>query len=233
MSMTRCLALAALMAAPAAATHAQAGAAPFDAARLVLGRDSFSVVVQGMNVGWQVGWLEKTPGGYTYNEKAQIGPSGSEAQVRFSDRFAMQSMTASGSSAGQSLLVSLEYADGRARGTASLPSPAGQQEQKVDVAVPGNVVDDAALRVLLTALPWAPGASWQVPILSSTAGQVIAVELTTGPKQQVTVPAGTFEVYAAQVGGVGQPLTMFVTAAAPHRVVKVEVAGMLQFVLEK
>jgi multimeric flavodoxin WrbA len=44
-------------------------------------------------------------------------------------------------------------------------------------------------------------------------------------EESVTVPAGTFAVYRAELTGGPQPLTFFVTKEAPFRLVKVSVPG--------
>ncbi|MCL4865654.1 MAG: hypothetical protein KJZ47_07150, partial [Gemmatimonadales bacterium] len=52
--------------------------------------------------------------------------------------------------------------------------------------------------------------------------------------ETITVPAGSFEVFRAELTGGPSPVTVFVTTAAPHHVVKVAPAGApIEIVLVK
>jgi hypothetical protein len=229
MRWTRNFAIAALLFVPVAA-RAQA---PFDASKLTASRDSFTVLIQGAPQGWQVTTVERTAEGFVVRDLAQLGPTTSTTEIRMSDVLAMQSMKIAGEVGGQAIGIQLAYADGRAKGSAQLPTPQGIEPRDLDVEVPVGVVDDNALKSLLASLPLAAGATWQIPVMSPALGQVLTTTLTVGAAEQVTVPAGTFDVFPAQLGGAGQPVTFYMTSAAPHRLVKISIAGVVDVVLEK
>ena len=49
-----------------------------------------------------------------------------------------------------------------------------------------------------------------------------------------TVPAGTFETYRVEQTGGEAPITLYVTTAAPHRIVRITFAGQpIEMVLAK
>jgi hypothetical protein len=69
-------------------------------------------------------------------------------------------------------------------------------------------------------------------VLSSGTGEVRQLTLTVTGTETVTVPAGAFEAFRAELTGGPAPVTMFVTTAAPHHVVKYAPAGLpLEIVL--
>jgi hypothetical protein len=74
-------------------------------------------------------------------------------------------------------------------------------------------------------LPWSADATWSFPVLSSGEGTVKTYTLKVTGTESVTVPAGTVETYKVEMSGGQQPVTMYITTAAPHQVMKITVAG--------
>jgi hypothetical protein len=95
----------------------------------------------------------------------------------------------------------------------------------VDTEVPSGIIDDNTVTALIPALPWAADASWTFPVLSSGDGTVKTYTLKVTGTESVTVPAGTFEAYTVSMSGGQQPVTMYITTAAPHQLVKLTVLG--------
>ena len=126
------------------------------------------------------------------------------------------------------------FAGGRATGSAMAPSPQGIKTTSVDVAVPAGAVNDAALNAIVPALRWAPGAKFGVSLFSASKNSVVPGSLAVSGTEKVTVPAGTFDVYRAELTGGDQPMTLYVTTAAPNRMVKMAIVGTpLEIVLVK
>jgi hypothetical protein len=232
MSRLRAIALAAVLILTPAATHAQSPASPFDFARLTPQRDSFSVVAQGAPAGWQVLELERAEHGYVFRERTQLGATSAVMEVHFAGTGTMLRMRASGDVNADSFSLELNYGTDRATGTLAVSRPQGRQEQELDAAVTPQTIDDNALKALLPALPWADGAEWQLDVLVPTAGRTLNMTLRVTETASVTVPAGTFETFVAQLEGAGQPVHFFVTRAAPHRLVRVSIAAV-DFLLAK
>jgi hypothetical protein len=205
---------------------------PFDASRLSPARDSFTVMLQGAPQGWQVSSIEKTPAGFVITERAELAGTATQTTIQLDGSLHVQSTKVEGTANGEAMGLQLTYADGRAKGGATVPSMAGMQSVTFDIETPGNIVDDNSLKLLVPALPLEPGAEFLIPILSPAANGVVQTKLTIGQAEQVTVPAGTFEVYPASLDGAGQPVTFYLTTAAPHRLVKLSIAGMIELVRE-
>ncbi len=214
----------------------KAGALDLDMSKLVPRRDSFTIMVQGNPFGFQTNALEKSDDGWRYTANAQLATLLQEtSELRFTDKIEMKSLAESGKFQGQDTKTELTYADGRVKGSAMTPTPAGTVETKsVDAEVPAGVLDDNALQAVLPALKWGPNAKWTLPVFSGGEATLRQLTLSVAGTESVTVPAGTFETYRVEVTGGQAPRTFYVTTAAPHRLVKVSTAGVpIEFVLAK
>ena len=210
---------------PSALTVA-AQSLPVDIAKLVARTDSFTILVQGNPFGFQKSTLTKTADGYLYVEESQIGPIMSQkTEVALSGTGETRTVAQSGKVQGQDMKIDVTVADGRAKGSATTPGPQGMKTVQVDTEVPAGIVDDNGVTALIPALPWAAGASWSFPVLASGDGTVKTYTLEVTGTESVTVPAGSFETYKVSMSGGQQPVTLFITTEAPHRVVKITVAG--------
>lgn len=233
---------------PAAQLSAAPSALDLDLSKLVARSDSFTIDFQGRPLGWQKVTLEKTADGFRYTAESQIGAQLRQQSVLLLDRRAtLHQVTQRGTVQGQALNTDLVFDGGRVKGTAAVPSAMGIQTVSVDTTVPAGVTSDEALGAIFPALRWAPGARWTIPSFSPTAGGLRQLTLAVTGTDTVTVPAGTFPVYraeltmptpaAAQASGnapAQQTVMYYVTISAPHRLVKVVPPGPpLEVVLEK
>lgn len=102
---------------------------------------------------------------------------------------------------------------------------------EIDSAV-GIVVDDNALQALVPALPLAEGASWRLTMFSAGRNLLVPMTLAVTGRAEVEVPAGRFDAWRVEAAGAESVIAFAVSAAAPRRVLRVEVVGSpLEFVL--
>lgn len=208
--------------------------AALDSSRLAAASDSFAVLAGGATIGGQRLTLERVEAGWRYTESTEItGRMKQRTTVLFTADLTPLSVSQTGSAMGDSMGVSIEYAGGRATGTARTPSPEGRMEGRaLDVEVPAGVVDDNLLQPLLTALPWSDSAAWRIDLFSGGRGQVSATVLEVTGVETVAVPAGAFETYRVEIRREDTPAAFWITTAAPHRVVKVaSLVAPIEFVL--
>jgi hypothetical protein len=155
-------------------------------------------------------------------------------EVEFAPDGTMRSTKQTGQVRGQNTSIEIAYHDGRAQGSATTPAAAGLVTTAIDTAVAAGAVDDNLLTTVLPALQWSPTASITLPVFLSGKGYVQPVTLAVKGTEQLTVPAGTFEVYRVELSGGQASVAMFVTTDATHRLVKIAPRGApLEFVLAK
>jgi hypothetical protein len=232
--MTRSLlALAALLLASAPAA-AQA-ALPVDLTARAVGVDSFAIRLQGREVGHQLATFVADGPGWRYTEATVMtGRMEQTTVVALGPDGAMRSVEQRGTGRGLPMATDLAYADGRVRGRSSNPAADGTITAfDIDSAV-GAVVDDNALQALVPALPLAEGAGWSATMFSAGQNRLVPIRLAVAAREEVEVPAGRFDTWRVELSGAAAPLAFSVTAAAPRRVVRVQVIGApFEFVLVK
>jgi hypothetical protein len=92
-------------------------------------------------------------------------------------------------------------------------------------------VDDNAVQALLPALKWQPDARWTINVFSAGQGETKPWTLAVAGVEQVTVGGKPVEAYKADLTGPAAPISMWVTTAAPHTLVKIAVVGQpLEFI---
>jgi hypothetical protein len=202
-------------------------ALPVDVSRLVARRDSFVVMVQGRPFGFQRGVLESTADGLRYTEETQIPAAGVQqtTTLALGPKGELRQVTQTGKAQGQDTKIDVTYAAGRVKGSATTPAQGGPKTIAIDTTIAAGTIDDNAIQALLPGLPWAVGARWSAPVFASGQGASTQMTLAVAGEESVTVPAGTFAVYRAELSGGPQPVTFYVTKAAPFRLVKVAIAG--------
>jgi hypothetical protein len=204
-------------------------------AALTARRDSFAVRFNGTDAGWMRGVLEKTAEGFRYTEDTHIG-GGFIVQttvLEMDAAGAMKSVRQTGKVQGQDAAIDVVYAGGRAKGTAAAPDPKTGQIKKitVDTALTAGTVDDNAVQALVPALPWRRDAKWTFNVLSAGQGEIKPWTVTVSDVETVTVGGKPVEAFKADLIGPAAPLTMWVTTAAPHLLVKLAIVGQpLEFV---
>ena len=95
----------------------------------------------------------------------------------------------------------------------------------VDTVLPPGTLDEDAVAFAVPAFPLEAGKSFTVSFYSPSDGTVKALTFKVGALESVVVPAGTFQAYRIAVTGSRVPFTVYVSAAAPRRVVKTEYLG--------
>jgi zinc protease len=206
----------------------KAGALDIARDRILATSDSFAVMVQGNALGYQKSSLVKAEGGWLYTEDSQIaGVISQHTEVRFTEALEMRSVAQNGKQAGKETKINVTYAGGRAKGSASTPQPpAGEiKTVAVDAEVPAGAVDDNIITALFPGLKFAAGAKIPVTVFQSGKGAAVTLTMTVAGEEEVKVPAGSFTVWKVEMSGGEQPGTFYVEKAAPHRLIKLGIAG--------
>jgi zinc protease len=209
--------------------------ARLDAAALVPFSDSSAVLLGGNAAGWSRTSLERTADGFRFVEETQIGGAIQQrTEVLLAADGTPRSATQRGSVQGQEARIDLAYAAGRVTGTAVTPGTEGPKTAAVDAPVPAEVVDENLLSAALRTLPLAPGSQHTLSVFSSSANAVQTRTFRVTAAERVTVPAGSFDVLRVESAGGPAPVTYYVTADAPRRLVKLDaLGGQLQVVLAR
>lgn len=199
-----------------------------NAGALVARSDSFAVILQGNAVGSQVSKLEKVAGGWKYTESLVIAMAGIQQStiLTFSDALEMQEVHQTGTQGGQASKIDVSYAGGRAKGSATTPSQTGPKTVAVDAEMPKGAIDDNAIQPMVGAMKWSAGAKNPVAAFQSGKGTLAQLTLTVVGEEKVKVAAGEFDAWKVEMTGGEAPITLFVTKAAPYRVIKLAPAGM-------
>lgn len=100
-------------------------------------------------------------------------------------------------------------------------------ETPVEVATRGSVWSDGAgLETLVAALPLVEGYRTRVPVLETETTTVDTVEVMVTGAEEVTTPAGSFDVWRVRLGSSAHPdreETWLVRRGSPHHLVRAEV----------
>jgi zinc protease len=206
----------------------KAAALDLDMSAIVPRRDSFTILLNGTPLGWQRGIVEQIPDGYRYTEDLRLASFVEQTTLLEFDRAGrMLSVKQTGKQQGQPATIDVRYAGGRAKGTASTPDPATRQVKSVtiDTALAEGTIDDNAVQALVPALRWAPGAKWTVNVLSAGQGEIKPWTLNVTGTEPVKLGAQTIEAYRAELNGGPAPVILWVSTAAPHRLLKLGIAG--------
>ena len=173
----------------------KAAAVALDASRIVAGRDSFVVMLQGNAFGYQTHEVARTADAVTVTNTAVLGPLGTQTTtITMSPTLEMRRVVQTGKLGGRDVGVDVAYAGGRAKGSAMSPQPTGEVKSvTIDNEVPAGVIDDNAVATLLPALAWAPNAKFTLPVFASGNAQMQPLAVSVAGVEAVTVPAGTFQ----------------------------------------
>ncbi len=204
----------------------KAAALTIDPSRLTPHLDSLLITARGQAIGIQVGELLRAGDSLVYTERSAVGPTLSQVTRLVLDTLGvLRHVEQAGKVRGQDTRMALAYGGGRVRGNGVVAGPQGPVNFSADTSVSGPILDDNAIQLLLPALPWAINTRWTFEVYTSGENRVRPMTLTAADITTTTVPAGTFETYRAELDGGPQRVTFFVTTAAPHRVVRVAIAG--------
>ncbi|MDB4918000.1 MAG: putative zinc protease [Gemmatimonadetes bacterium] len=210
-------------------------ALPVDITKLVARSDSFTVMVQGNPLGFQTQSLTKTESGYSYHEVTQIGPFlQQDVVVLFGNDLSPVSVKGMGKVQGNAMNVDVSFANGRAKGSSTTPSPTGMRTVMVDTTMAPGVLESDMVAVMVPALRWAPNAKFTVSSFDASSGATRQTTMAVVKTESITVPAGTFSAYRVEITGGEQTQTIFISATAPYRVLKIALTGQpVEFVLVK
>lgn len=196
-------------------------------AALRASNDSFSVMVQGQNFGYQVTSIERGPAGWVFREQTSIGPIiQQQTTVEFSNAVTMLRTEQTGRVQGNDLRLNVRYSDGKATGEGITPGQTGMQPVNYrDVAIPAGAVDDNLLVALLPFFSWAEGGSVDVAVFATGRGVVERRSFRVEGVEVVNITLGTFPAYRVSYSGGEAPGTYWIERDAPHRVLKFGPAG--------
>jgi len=206
-----------------------------DLSALATRRDSFAVRFNGAEAGWMRGVFDKTADGFRYVEDTRLG-GGFVVQtttLEMDPSGAMTSIKQVGKVQGQDALIDVVYTGGRARGTASSPDPQSGQIKKltIDTVLAEGTLDDNAVQALIPAFRWKPGGKWTFNVLSAGQGEIKPWTLAVAGLETLTIGGKPVETFKAELSGPSAPLTLWVSVAAPHTLLKIAIAGQpLEFV---
>jgi zinc protease len=205
----------------------KAQALDLDLAALVPRRDSLAIMVQGTQLGWLRGVLEKTPDGFRYVEDTRIANFVTQTTTLDMDlRAEMKQIAQQGTVQGIAAAINVSFAGGRAKGSASTPGQDGQVRTiEIDTTFAPGTLDDNAVQALLPAFRWASGAKWVFPVLSTGQGEFRTMTLAVTGQESLTIAGQAVECYTVELTGGQQPVNFWITTAAPHRLMKLTVAG--------
>jgi zinc protease len=205
------------------AIEVAAAAETFDGARLEPGTLTYRLVVQGNPMGTVTSRLARDGDEWVATSRTESPVINQEVEARFTvaDLTPISSVTTMRQGP-VTMGADLRYADGRVTGRVELPEQMGGARD-VDTEVPAGTLlpgmDDSVIAVA----DLAEGRSITLPVFDMVAGTTTLTFRVAGV-ESVTVPAGTFDAYRVEVSG-PQAITLFVRRAAPHVVLRRELAA--------
>jgi len=206
-----------------------------DLSALASRRDSFSVRFNDTEAGWMRGVFDKTADGFRYIEDTRLG-GGFVVQtttLEIDPTGAMKSVKQVGKVQGQDAAIDVVYTGGRAKGTSSSPDPQSGQIKRltIDTVLTEGTLDDNAVQALIPAFKWQPDSKWTFNVLSAGQGEIKPWTLAVSGLEPVTIGGKQVEAFKAELSGPAAPLTIWVSTAKPHSLLKIAIAGQpLEFV---
>ncbi len=198
----------------------------FDPSQLVVGRDSFTIMVQGNPLGALTRTIERTMQGdrpvFSVKSEIQIGALGGQSAEYVLDAASLDPITydQAASQMGQTIQTQLTYGEGgRVTGSVS-----GAVEATIDTVFGTPVYDLDMLSTIVPTMALADGASFTLAIFQPTTQTFSQETLNVTDGGMVTVPAGEFDTWQVNVSG-QLPWIFMVSKADPRLVVKMEIAG--------
>jgi hypothetical protein len=201
-----------------------------DPSKIRVATDSFDVVlVQGAqtrSVGYEKTEVARSGSDFVYTENVAIPVAGIQQNttVTFTPSLAVKALKQSGAMHGQQLSSSLSATGNRIKGTSVTPLPTGPKTVQIDTVLAPGVMESNILMALLPSLDLSDNFKLTVNAFDSGSGSIDPVTIRVTGKESTTVPAGTFDTYRVEVAG-KQTSNLLVTRAAPHRIVKIMLAG--------
>lgn len=188
--------------------------------------DSFVVIAGGIESGWRRHSLERTPTGYRFVEAyyfgRSIGPTTHRTtEVILSPDLVVDSVRSRGRRLGQDVDFAVSYSGRAVRGWSTVTESGNSRRVAIDTTLPDSAFDVSALMAVLPALDWRVGVKVTLiqfdPEDATTQTDILSVVA----EEQVTVPAGTFDVFRAEWTRPGNLRLLWYTRSLPHRLVRV------------
>lgn len=198
----------------------------FDPSQLVVGRDSFAIIVQGNLFGALTRTIERSMQDdrpvFLVKSEIQMGAMGGQSAEYVLDAASLDPITyeQSANQMGRTVQVQLTYGEGgRVTGSVS-----GADEASIDTVFGTPVYDLDMLSTIVPTMALADGASFTLAIFQPTTQTFSQETVSVTDGGMVTVPAGEFDTWQVNVSGQLAWIFM-VSKADPRRVVKMEIAG--------
>jgi zinc protease len=121
----------------------------------------------------------------------------------------------------QSMSQNLVYANGKITGASKMP----QGDKTIDAAAPAGTLLSGMDQFAIMLANFAATKEVSLPVFNAQSGTVSNFVAKVVGESQVTVPAGTFDVYDLDVSGAEGSMKVFVAKQAPHVIVKQEFAA--------
>ncbi len=192
-----------------------------DASRLRNVRDSFVVVLQGKESGWQR--LTATSQGSRWHVGDAIVIDGfvrQESAVVLDAQFHQVSLRQEGEMRKAPMKITLDFADGRVKGSALTPAGAAGGAVAIDTTVAATTLDDNAVMPLLVGVRWRDSLAFSFPVLASGKGTTTPWSLRVLGRDTTTVPAGHFETWRVEMQSGQRRSIVHVTRDPPYRIIR-------------
>ena len=204
-----------------AAPAAQATTSSVTSIRLVT--DSFAVRFQHVPEGADALSMIETDSGYRYVERLSLPPIFRLVEVDMDAALHIRrarSETRVGSRIGRS---DVRYVHGRAQGTAT--PLMGRSAVAIDTLLPPGAFDGVALYPMVLSRRWQVGQVDTLTIWDTDELSITRQTFRITGAERVRVPAGEFDALRAELSTTQLPVTLWLSAAVPHRLLKVTSAN--------
>jgi hypothetical protein len=191
-----------------------------------VGSDSMVVHFNGVPDGTHVLSLKRTSTGYRYSEHLSLRPLMTrEVVVDFDAAFRITCSNSQTTFGDQRFSSALKFRDGRARGYVFPLEGVPGKQVPVDTALPPGTIDGLALFPIILNGPWRIGLSDTVIVFDSDEVNITRQVLRVVAVEEVSVPAGRFRALRGELSTTQLPVTLWVTEARPHRLLKIASAN--------
>ena len=188
---------------------------------LVSFADSF-VSSHGADSGFICDRFEPAATGYRFTESFAYGPRYYRTtDVYLSPGLVVDSVRARGNSHGLVLDIDATYSGRRVGGWFVVTEADTLRRVAIETELPDSAFDAAAQMALLPTFDWHVGMKRNLHEFDPERGRTNSSMLEVVAEERITVPAGTFDTYRAEMTQARSLVWLWFTRAAPHRPVKV------------
>lgn len=209
-------------AAIADAGPAEAAPAP-DVARLRTGTFVYDIFLAGQPAGWDTTRVTAAGADLVVEQRneSSMGTGRIESRLALAD-LAPRRVRASQEAAGNTIAIALDFADGRVRGTMTMP-PAFGGEVALDSEFPEGAHEGFAQPFLLAAMPLRAGASWQIPTFSTYIRRLAPYRIRVDAAEPVATGGGEVRAFPVRLEAGAFQQTLWISEAEPRWVVATEI----------